>query len=170
MLHSSWQVSFIAQLLWPDAEWRCLGVKSYVSVITDKGYIIMTNTTFLLAARILLGLLFVVAGLGKLGDVAGFGGFMATGGIPAILAWPVVLFEIIAGLALIAGFQTRITALALAGFCVLSGLLYHFDPADQMQMTQVLKNLGLAGGYLALWVTGAGAWSLDAKLGRTATA
>jgi len=163
-------VSFIAQLLWPDAEWRCLGVKSYVCVITDKGNIIMTNTTFLLAARILLGLLFVVAGLGKLGDVAGFGSFMATGGIPAALAWPVVLFEIIAGLALIAGFQTRITALALAGFCVLSGLLYHLDPADQMQMTQVLKNLGLAGGYLALWVTGAGAWSLDAKLGRAATA
>jgi putative oxidoreductase len=131
---------------------------------------IMTNTTLLLVARILLGLLFLVAGIGKLGDVAGFGGYMATGGIPAALAWPVVLFEIAAGLALIIGFQTRITALALAAFCVLSGLLYHFDPADQMQMTQLLKNLGLAGGYLALWVTGAGAWSVDAKTGRALTA
>ncbi|ATX66541.1 DoxX family protein [Roseinatronobacter bogoriensis] len=130
----------------------------------------MTNTTLLLVARIFLGLLFLVAGIGKLGDVAGFGGYMATGGIPAALAWPVVLFEIAAGLALIVGFQTRITALALAAFCVLSGLLYHFDPADQMQMTQLLKNLGLAGGYLALWVTGAGAWSIDAKSGRAATA
>ncbi|TQM92565.1 MAG: DoxX family protein [Roseinatronobacter sp.] len=130
----------------------------------------MTNTSFLLIARIFLGLLFLVAGLGKLGDVAGFGGYMATGGIPAILAWPVVLFEIIAGLALIIGVQTRITALALAAFCVLSGLLYHFDPADQMQMTQLLKNLGLAGGYMALWVAGAGAWSVDAKLGRTVAA
>lgn len=130
----------------------------------------MTNTTLLLVARILLGLLFLVAGIGKLGDVAGFGGYMATGGIPAALAWPVVLFEIAAGLALIIGFQTRITALALAAFCVLSGLLYHFDPADQMQMTQLLKNLGLAGGYLALWVTGAGAWSVDAKTGRALTA
>lgn len=130
----------------------------------------MTNTTLLLVARIFLGLLFLVAGIGKLGDVAGFGGYMATGGIPAALAWPVVLFEIAAGLALIVGFQTRITALALAAFCVLSGLLYHFDPADQMQMTQLLKNLGLAGGYLALWVTGAGAWSVDAKTGRAVTA
>ncbi len=130
----------------------------------------MTNTSFLLIARIFLGLLFLVAGLGKLGDVAGFGGYMATGGIPAILAWPVVLFEIIAGLALIIGVQTRITALALAAFCVLSGLLYHFAPADQMQMTQLLKNLGLAGGYMALWVAGAGAWSVDAKLGRTIAA
>lgn len=130
----------------------------------------MTNTSLLLVARILLGLLFVVAGFGKLGNVDGFGAYMASGGVPAILAWPVVLFEILGGLALIAGFQTRIAALGLAAFCVLSGLLYHFDPADQMQMTNLLKNLGLAGGYLALFITGPGAWSLDAKLGRSSTA
>jgi putative oxidoreductase len=127
----------------------------------------MTQPT-LLVARILLGLLFVLAGVGKLGDVAGFGGYMASGGVPAALAWPVVLFEIGAGLALIAGVFTRPAALALAGFCVLSGLLYHFDPADQMQMTQLLKNLALAGGYLALFVTGPGALSLDARMGRSA--
>ncbi len=128
----------------------------------------MQHASLLLAARILLGLLFLVAGLGKLGNVEGFGQYMASGGIPAILAWPVVLFEIGAGLALIAGLQTRIVALALAAFCVLSGVLYHFDPADQMQMTQLLKNLGLAGGYLAVFIAGAGAWSLDARMGRDA--
>jgi len=126
----------------------------------------MTNSLILLAARVLLGLLFLAAGLGKLGDVSGFGAYMATGGIPAFLAWPVVLFEIIAGLALIAGLQTRIVALALGAFCVASGFLYHFDLANQMQVTQLLKNLALTGGYLALYVTGAGAWSLDAKMGR----
>ncbi len=119
----------------------------------------------LLAARILMGLLFVLAGLGKLGDVAGFGGYMATGGVPAVLAWPVVLFEILAGLALIAGFQTRLVALSLAAFCVLSGVLYHLDPADQMQMTQLLKNLALAGGYVALALAGPGALSVDARTG-----
>ncbi len=130
----------------------------------------MTNTalthTSLLVARILLGLLFLMAGLGKLGDVAGFGAFMATGGIPAFLAWPVVLFEILAGVALIAGLQTRIVALALGAFCVASGLLYHFDLTDQMQTTQLLKNLALAGGYIALAIAGPGALSVDAKLGR----
>ncbi|MCC6002341.1 MAG: DoxX family protein [Pararhodobacter sp.] len=125
----------------------------------------MTNTA-LLAARILLSLLFIMAGIGKLGDVQGFGAFMATGGIPALLAWPVVLFEILAGIALLVGFQTRVAALALGAFCVVSGLLYHFDPADQMQMTQLLKNLGLAGGYLALAVTGAGMLSVDGRMGR----
>ncbi|MFN4058838.1 MAG: DoxX family protein [Roseinatronobacter sp.] len=128
--------------------------------------------TSLLVARILLGLLFVMAGIGKLGSVEGFAGYMASGGVPAFLAWPVVLFEIIGGLMLIVGLQTRIVALALGAFCVLSGLLYHFDLADQMQMTQLLKNLALAGGYGALAVVGAGALSADAKLGfeRPATA
>jgi putative oxidoreductase len=53
---------------------------------------------------------------------------------------------------------------------VLSGLLYHFDPADQMQMTQLMKNLGLAGGFLMLALHGAGALSVDAKLGRATPA
>ncbi len=122
------------------------------------------TATQLLIARALLGLLFVVAGLGKLGDVSGFAGYMASGGVPAFLAWPVVLFEIIGGLALIVGVQTRIAAWALGAFCVVAGVLYHFEPANQMQMTQLLKNLGLAGGYLLLGMQGAGAWSVDAKL------
>lgn len=125
----------------------------------------MTNTA-LLVSRILLALLFVLSGFGKLADVNGFAAYMAMGGVPAVLAWPVVLFEILGGLALIAGYQTRIVALALAAFCVLSGVLYHFDLGNQMQLTNLLKNLGLAGGYLALAVTGAGALSVDARLGR----
>ncbi|SDY29215.1 DoxX family protein [Citreimonas salinaria] len=124
-----------------------------------------TTNTVLLAARIMLGLLFLISGFGKTGDVAGFAGFMASGGIPAFLAWPVVLFEILGGLALILGFQTRIVALALGAFCLVSGTLYHFDPADQMQMTQFLKNLALTGGYLSLAVIGAGAWSIDGLRG-----
>ena len=123
----------------------------------------MNNALLLLVARILLGALFVIAGLGKLADVPGFSSFMATGGIPALLGWPVVLFEIIAGLALIAGFFTRYTAYALAAFCLLSGVLYHFVPSDQMQFTMFLKNVALAGGYIALAVAGPGAWSFDAR-------
>lgn len=125
----------------------------------------MTQNTniALLIARILMGLLFVMAGTGKLGNVDGFAGFMASGGIPAFLAWPVVLFEILAGLALIAGFMTRPVALALAAFCLASGLLYHFDPSDQNQMTSLLKNIALTGGYIALAVAGAGKISLDGR-------
>ena len=128
----------------------------------------MTSSTqngALLVARILLGALFVMAGLGKLGGIEGFAAYMASGGVPAVLAWPVILFEILGGLALIAGIQTRAVALALGAFCLVSGVLYHFDPADQMQMTSFLKNVALAGGYLALAIAGPGRFALDARFG-----
>ena len=113
------------------------------------------------AARILLGLIFLVAGLGKLADVQGFTGYMQSGGVPALLAWPVILLEVVGGAAIIAGFQTRIAALALAGFSVLAALMFHFQPADQMQMTMFMKNFAISGGLLLLWVYGPGAMSLD---------
>ena len=114
-----------------------------------------------LVARLFFGVLFLLAGLGKLGDVAGFSGYLASGGLPAFLAWPAVLFEIAVGLALIAGFKTRIAALSAAAFCVVAGGLYHFSPADQMQMAMFLKNLAIAGGLVLLASTGAGRLSLD---------
>lgn len=110
-------------------------------------------------ARVLLGLLFLVSGYGKfqMGAEA-FGGFIASQA-PALafLAWPVIVFEILAGLALIIGFQTRLVALAVAIFCVFTGIMYH-GVAD---MTGLLKNIALAGGYLMLFVSGAGAYALD---------
>ena len=113
--------------------------------------------------RVFLSILFIAAGVGKLGNVDGFAQYMASGGVPAALAWPVVLFEILGGLAILVGFQTRLVAFAFAGFCLLSGFLYHFDPADQMQMTQLMKNIGLAGGFLMLFAHGAGKLSLDER-------
>lgn len=115
------------------------------------------------AGRILIGLLFLVAGIGKLGDVAGFAGYLAFGGLPAFLAWPSILFEILLGVAFIVGFQVRPLALLGAGFCIVTALLYHFDPADQMQMTSFLKNLAIAGGFLLVFSTGAGPLAIDKK-------
>ncbi len=123
-----------------------------------------------LSARILLALIFINAGIGKLDDVQGFAGYMASGGVPEFLAWPVILLEIIGGIAVLIGFQTRLAALALAGFSVSAALLYHFVPGDQMQMIMFMKNLGLAGGFLMLVIHGAGSISLDAKSGARAVA
>ncbi len=116
-----------------------------------------------LAARLLIGALFIMAGLGKLGDVAGFTGYLTSGGLPAVLAWPSIIFELALGAAMIAGFQVRIMALLGAGFCVLSALLYHFNPADQLQMTMLLKNFAIAGGFLMLFAHGAGAVAIDKR-------
>lgn len=125
----------------------------------------LTSSATLLA-RVLISILFIVAGYGKLQDVAGFTGYMTSGGVPAILAWPTIALEFLGGLAILVGAFTRPVALALAGFSLLSALLFHLVPADQMQMVMFMKNLGLAGGFILLAAHGAGAYSVDAALGR----
>lgn len=114
-----------------------------------------------LAGRLLIAAVFLPAGLMKLADVAGFAGYVASGGLPGFLAWPAIVFEVALGAAMLAGYQTRIMALLGAGFCLLTGLLYHFVPADMMQMTMFYKNLAIAGGFLMIFANGAGAVALD---------
>ena len=138
---------------------------SHIAITVKEMTMTNRNSNLHVVARVFLGLLSLVAGLGKLGNVDGFAGYMASGGIPAFLAWPAFLFEILAGAAIIAGFQTRLAALASAAFCVVTAVLYHFVPADQMQMTMFFKKIGLAGGYLLLANAGSGAFSVDARKG-----
>jgi putative oxidoreductase len=125
---------------------------------------IITNIASL-AARLLLALIFIVAGWGKLQDPAGTAGYMSTVGLPAFLVWPTILLELGGGILILIGFQTRIVALLLAGFCVLSGAIFHNNFADQMQAINFLKNLAIAGGFLSLVLNGAGGWSLDNRKG-----
>lgn len=119
------------------------------------------NTYAPLVGRILIAVLFLLAGLGKLGDVQGFAGYLQSGGLPAILAWPSILFEIAVGALLLIGFQTRLVGLAGAGFCVVAAALYHNNFADQVQMIMFLKNLAIAGGFLLLAANGPGRFALD---------
>ena len=116
-----------------------------------------------LVGRVGLAAIFLLAGLNKIGGYEGTQGYMASAGVPGELLPVVIFLEVVGALFLIAGFQTRITALALAGFSVLSGLLFHFNLADQMQFILFFKNLAMAGGFLVLAANGAGAWSVDAK-------
>ncbi|MES2542173.1 MAG: DoxX family protein [Pseudomonadota bacterium] len=114
-----------------------------------------------LITRLFLAVVFIPAGLGKLGDVAGFAGYLTSGGLPAFLAWPSIIFEVLLGLSMLIGFQARWMALLGAGFCVLAGLLYHFAPADQMQMIMFFKNLGIAGAFLMIFAHGPGKLAVD---------
>lgn len=101
------------------------------------------NSCLHVVARVFLGLLFMVAGLGKLGNVEGFVGYVAFGGIPAFLVWPAVLFEILAGAAIISGFQTRLAVLTLAAFCVVTAILYHLSQRIRCRLRSSLKTLAL---------------------------
>ena len=114
-----------------------------------------------LIARLFLAAMFIPAGLSKMGDVAGFAGYMASGGVPAILAWPAILFEIALGVSMLLGFKARPMALLGAGFCMAAALLYHFVPAEQMQMAMFFKNFAIAGGFLMIFAHGPGAVALD---------
>lgn len=117
-----------------------------------------------LIGRILIATLFLMAGIGKLGDgYAGTQGYMEAMGVPGMLLPLVIALEIGGAVLIIAGYWTRITALALAAFSISSALLFHADFSDQMQQIMLLKNFAIAGGFLFLATKGAGAWSVDAR-------
>ncbi|MCG6113974.1 MAG: DoxX family protein [Mesorhizobium sp.] len=126
-----------------------------------------TNSATLLVARIFLAILFIVSGLGILAAPSGFAGYMGAIGLPfpTLVAWLVIALKVLGGLAILVGFQTRYAALAIAAFTIGSALLGHMNFADQNEMTAFMKNFAIAGGFLALYVSGPGAWSLDARRG-----
>jgi putative oxidoreductase len=113
-----------------------------------------------LLGRIMLALIFIMAGVGKITDPAGTMGYMQSVGLPGILLWPTIALEVLGGLAIATGFKARYAAFALAGFCVISALLFHKNFADQMQMIMFMKNIAIAGGLLLLATSGKTAFSL----------
>ena len=116
-----------------------------------------------LIGRVLIAVLFVLSGWGKIGGYAGTQGYMQSAGVPGGLLPLVILLELGGGIAIVAGFHTRVVALLLAGFSMLAALLFHTG-ADQLQQIMFLKNLGLAGGFLFLVANGAGRLSVDRLL------
>jgi len=114
-----------------------------------------------LVGRLLIAALFVLSGWGKIGGYAATQGYMHSAGVPGGVLPLVILLELGGGIAIVAGFYTRLVALLLAGFCILAALLFHAGSADMMQQIMFLKNLGLAGGFLFLVANGAGRLSVD---------
>jgi putative oxidoreductase len=96
--------------------------------------------------RILIALIFVLSGIGKLMDVSGTETMMTGAGLPGGLAIPTGLFELIAGLCLAAGFMVRLVSVLLAVFVALAILFFHHDLTDPVQQIAALKNLAIIGG------------------------
>lgn len=112
--------------------------------------------------RILLSLIFITSGFGKITGYAGTQGYMESAGVPGALLPLVIAVELLGGIALLLGWRTRIVAFLLAGFTLLSALLFHWDPGNQQQYIQFMKNVAITGGFLMIVAHGAGAYSLDA--------
>jgi putative oxidoreductase len=140
----------------------------------------MTNSILMLLGRILLAAVFIPAGLQKLTAIGGTVGMLESAGFPAAtaLAWLAAIFEVVAGIAILVGFQTRIAALLLAAFCLVTAFVFHSGPINMPNFPpeangmlsvfngiMMFKNIGLAGGFLLLAGAGAGALSLDARRG-----
>lgn len=114
-------------------------------------------------SRLLLAAIFLIMGFGKLGAAEGTIGYIAIVGLPfaEALYYATVALELIGGVLLVVGFQTRAVAVALGLFSLAAAALFHADFADQAQFTSFLKNLAIAGGMFQVAAYGPGRLSLD---------
>src|ERR1700752_5039469 len=126
----------------------------------------MEFTRFLpLLGRLLIGLPFLMSGVGKLTTYAATTAYIGSVGLPlAPLGWAIaVAFEIGGGLLLVLCFPARAVALALAPFVLTTAMFFHRNFADQNQMIHFLKNIMMTGGLLQIAHFGGGRYSLDAR-------
>lgn len=132
----------------------------------------MLNSLLLLVARILIAALFVPAGISTLSNITGTAGYFAGLGfpLPTIVALGVGLFELVGGMLVLVGFQSRIVPVMLAAFALAAGFIGHYGQGGGdaamafMHQQALMKDIATAGGLLALSVAGAGAISLDRML------
>jgi len=88
--------------------------------------------------------------------------YMQAFGVPGQLLPLAIGFELICGLLILFGYQTRVASLMFAGFCVATALLFHTRFGDRNQLLHFEKDFAIAGGFLVLFAQGSGAWSIDA--------
>lgn len=111
-----------------------------------------------LIARMLMAYIFIVAGWGKLTAYQATVGYMESMGVPAVMLPLTILMELGGGLALLLGFQARFAALGLAGFSLITALIFHSGADDAINL---MKNFAMAGGLIFLVLQGAGKISID---------
>ena len=117
-----------------------------------------------LVARIMMSLLFLWSGYGKILAYGGVGQYMAANGVAPALEPLVIATEIGFGLCIMVGLITRIAAICLSGFCLLTAYYFHVHPEDQTQMIMLFKNIVMSGGFILLAATGPGQYALDTKV------
>ncbi|WP_413988275.1 DoxX family protein [Labrys okinawensis] len=121
-----------------------------------------------LLGRVLIAVIFVLSGFSKLTAPAATAGYIASAGLPLPYAGVAlaIVVELIGGILLVVGYQTRIVALIMALFAVATAVFFHSNLADQNMFIHFFKNIAMAGGLLQVVAFGAGSLSLDASLAR----
>jgi putative oxidoreductase len=126
--------------------------------------------SLLLVARVLLGLVFVLSGYGKLTGLAAFSASLAARGVPAPEVFGIVgaCVEFFGGVAVVLGVASRYVAVLMIVFVVVATLISHrfWEHADPQQFRaqqgQFMKNVTMIGGYVLLFACGGGRFSMDA--------
>lgn len=121
------------------------------------------NNVSTLTGRILIALMFIMAGYSKIGGYEGTQGYMESVGVPGLLLPAVIALELLGGIAVLVGYQTKVAAFLLAGFTLLAAILFHSDFSQQMQMILFMKNLAISGAFLLLFVHGPGQWAVNSN-------
>ena len=116
-----------------------------------------------LIGRTLLSTLFLVEGIGKISMQEDVVMYMESYGVPAIFFIPAIILEILFPLLLIVGYKTKLSALVMALFTFMVAVIFHTDFDDGMEMIIFLKDLAIAGGFLIIFVRGAGKYSIDQR-------
>jgi putative oxidoreductase len=111
--------------------------------------------------RVLLALIFVVSGLGKIMDPAPAAQMMGAAGLPSNMALGVGIFELVAGVLLVVGLMTRLVSFVLFVYVGLTILFFHHALGDPAQQVNALKNLAIMGGMLMVFAYGQMRWSYD---------
>lgn len=111
--------------------------------------------------RLLIAIMFIVSGLQKIADPGPTAQMLVATNLPANLALPTGVFELVAGVLLAIGLLTRLTAIVLFGFVALTIFFFHHDFADPLQGTLALKNLAIMGGLLMTFAYGQVRGTLD---------
>ena len=114
--------------------------------------------------RIFLSTLFLIEGTNKIFNYEETIQYMENFGVPGYLAIPAIILEILFPLLLIIGYQTKIAALVMMIFTVVVAIIFHTNFDDQMQFITFFKDIAIAGGFIIIFVNGAGKFSVDYKL------
>ena len=127
----------------------------------------MQNSTMqnvaMLAGRVMLSAMLFWSGYGRILSFSSIHGYVADWSVPEWFKPILIIWEVGGGLCLLTGAYTRVAAISLALFCVLSAFLVHLHDDDILQLIDFMKNIALTGGFLYVFATGAGSYSLDAK-------
>tara|TARA_B100000767_G_C19537953_1_gene439438 strand:- start:277 stop:663 length:387 start_codon:yes stop_codon:yes gene_type:complete len=118
---------------------------------------------FDLLGRIFISSIFLLSSYNKIFNYGGTVAWMEGFGIPGFLLAPAIILEIILPILIIVGYKTQLSASLLAMFCIATALIFHLDFSDQIQTIQLLKNFGLAGGFLFIAIHGPKDWAIQTE-------